>query len=189
MSQIQIVQKKFDEFDEYEYNDKSLKFLSEFCEETEVDIDRNIVFRRLQGLSIRQKERFFISAGKFALKIFDGYVSNIPKYTILSFIENRIDLSKEVKKILSQDMKLLEAIGNVIQNIDSLRENDIFEFDGINFTRDFNDEEGWNLLTIIIKINEDNIEELVKKENAIIKRAFAEIDIEMIKKISLVSVI
>jgi len=93
--------------------------------------------------------------------------------------------SEDVRKLLA-DTELLQSVIRVVENIKSIELHN-FSIEGIEIEYDPENPK-WQVIIILIKIKENDIDKLLDIRDDIIIKAFEGIDIEYIKKICIVNI-
>jgi len=159
---------------------------NEPTESKEPIYDLDTIFKlgleQLKLLKPSQRKKVF----DFAMEIADKIWLDIYFSSILAYIEERVNITSDAKRIIFNDLKLLESTKKVILNLEPFR-NINFTFKKIDFDYD-PDEPEWETITISIKIKERDYEKLFEMEDEIVIKAFEGIDIEMIKKITITNI-
>jgi len=152
-----------------------------------IDINTSISrFKKLEESEIREG---IINIFTPSNKLINETVSSALYTSIINDFKNKfnIKINQDVNKILAQDVNLVFALHKIKTNLEFL-ENFDFNIEGLDYNYD-PEEPDWKILTIFIKINENNLDKLIDIRDKIIEKLCRDIDLETLKKFSIVNLL
>ena len=140
-------------------------------------------FEELRGKTDERKDycEFHREYGRTVL------INPKPEMIIFNRLKSIIpEISEDAKRKLLADTELLQSVIRVVENIKSIELHN-FSIESIGIEYDPENPK-WQVIIILIKIKENDIDKLLDIRDDIIIKAFEGIDIEYIKKICIVNI-